>query len=281
MTKLSFSYLVFLVVFVLNACTEKKEIVVGLTQQPVIDKNWQFENTPVWEDEFNTSTIDVSKWSFETGGSGWGNNELQYYTSGANSNITGGMLNINAKKEAFLGSQYTSSRMISKGKGDWLYGRFEIKAKLPRGRGTWPAIWMLSSDNTYGNWPASGEIDIMEHVGFDLDKIHCSVHTSAYNHLRGTQKSANKVITGSTVDFHIYRVDWTPYAVRGYIDNIKYFEFINENSGFTTWPFNKNFHLILNLAVGGNWGGAQGVDDAVFPATLNIDYVKVFKMIPQ
>ncbi|MBC7651943.1 MAG: glycoside hydrolase family 16 protein, partial [Deinococcales bacterium] len=192
-----------------------------------------------------------------------------------------GNLTITAKKESFSGRDYTSSRMITKGKGDWLYGRFEVRAKLPKGRGTWPAIWMLSSDEGYGTWPASGEIDIMEHVGYDANNVHASVHTSAYNHTRGTQKTASKIIPGATDEFSIYRIDWTPYAVRGYIDNVKYFEFINENTGFTTWPFNKKFFMILNLAVGGNWGGAQGVDASVFPASLVVDYVKVYKMVEQ
>jgi beta-glucanase (GH16 family) len=265
---------------VLIACTEKKVVPPVKPIPPVVDQNWQFETTPIWQDDFNSGTApDASKWTFETGGSGWGNNELQYYTGGANSSIVGGNLVINAKRENFSGREYTSSRMITKGKGDWLYGRFEVRAQLPAGRGTWPAIWMLSSDNAYGTWPASGEIDIMEHVGFDLNRIHSSIHTSAYNHTRGTQRTASKVTPGVSTGFHIYRVDWTPYAIRGFIDGVQYFEFVNENTGFTTWPFNKKFHLILNVAVGGNWGGAQGVDPAAFPTSMLVDYVKVYKMI--
>lgn len=270
-----------LIIMLLMACTEEKVIPPVTPVQPVVDKNWQFETTPVWEDDFSSgSTPDASKWTFETGGSGWGNNELQYYTAGPNSTIAGGIMTITAKKESFSGREYTSSRMITKGKGDWLYGRFEVRAKLPKGRGTWPAIWMLSSENSYGTWPSSGEIDIMEHVGYDLDNVHCSVHTSAYNHTRGTQKTASKVVAGSTNDFHIYRIDWTPYAVRGYIDGVQYFEFVNGNTGFTTWPFDKKFHIIMNVAVGGDWGGVQGVDNTVFPAAMQVDYVKVYKMIP-
>jgi beta-glucanase (GH16 family) len=274
------STLIVLVTTTFACCTQKKEVIVNTANQPIVDKNWQFETTPTWEDDFNGTVVDGSKWTFETGGHGWGNNELQYYTSNSNTSIVNGVLNITAKKEVNGNNQYTSTRMITKGKGDWLYGRFEIRAKVPKGRGTWPAIWMLSSDNTYGNWPASGEIDIMEHVGYDANKIHCSVHTSAFNHLRGTQKTATKLISTATDNFHVYRVDWTPFAVRGYIDNVSYFEFKNENSGFAAWPFNKNFHLLLNVAVGGNWGGAQGVDDSAFPASMSVDYVKVFKMIP-
>ncbi len=264
---------------ILIACTDKKEIPEVTPTQAIIDKNWQFETTPVWQDDFTGSTVDASKWTFETGGSGWGNNELEYYTSGANSIVTGGNLTITAKKESFSGREYTSSRMLTKGKGEWLYGRFVVRAKLPKGRGNWPAIWMLSSDESYGSWPSSGEIDIMEQVGFDPNNIHFSVHTSAYNHLRGTQKTAAKIIAGSTDDFHTYRLDWTPYAVRGYIDDVQYFEFVNENKGFTTWPFNKKFFMILNVAVGGDWGGAQGIDANAFPTSMVVDYVKVYKLI--
>jgi beta-glucanase (GH16 family) len=266
----------------LAGCTDKKDIPTVNPTAPVVDLNWQFETTPVWEDNFdNTGAPNASKWTFETGGSGWGNNELQYYTDGSNAEVNNGNLVLTAKAETVGSNNYTSTRMITKGKGDWKYGRFEVRAKLPKGRGTWPAIWMLSSDNSYGTWPASGEIDIMEHVGFDPNNVHCSIHTSAYNHTRGTQKTANTVVAGATDDFHVYRVDWTPYAVRGFVDGTQYFEFVNENTGFTTWPFNKNFFLILNIAVGGNWGGAQGVDNSIFPATMLVDYVRVYKMIEQ
>jgi beta-glucanase (GH16 family) len=276
------SIMFYILAFFLLACTEKKDIPVVAPALPITDLNWKFEATPVWEDNFSTgSTADASKWTFETGGSGWGNNELQFYTSGANSAISGGNLSITAKKENFSGREYTSSRMITKDKGDWLYGRFEVRAKLPRGRGTWPAIWMLSTENSYGTWPASGEIDIMEHVGYDPNKIHSSVHTSAYNHTRNTQRTSSKIIPDATDSFHVYRVDWTPYAIRSYIDGVQYFEFINEGKGFSVWPFDKKQHLILNIAVGGNWGGVQGVDNTVFPATMMVDYVKVYKMIPQ
>ncbi len=274
-------FLVFLLISPTFCCTDKKVIPDIVPSEQIVDKNWQFETTPIWQDDFNTGTsADPTKWTFETGGSGWGNNELQYYTSGANSTITNGNLVITAKKENFTGKEYTSSRMITKGKGDWLYGRFEIKAKLPKGRGTWPAIWLLSSDQAYGQWPASGEIDIMEHVGYEPNNIHFSTHTSAYNHIRGTQKTSSKFIADAVDAFHIYRVDWTPYAVRGYIDGSPYFEFVNNNTGYTAWPFNKPFFLILNVAVGGDWGGVQGVDNTAFPTAMLVDYVKVFKMIP-
>lgn len=262
-------------------CTDKKDIPAVSPAVYVTDRNWQFETTPVWQDDFNTGTApDATKWSYDIGGSGWGNNELQNYTNGNNASIVGGNLVITAKKESLGGSAYTSTRMVTKGKGDWLYGRFEARAKLPKGRGTWPAIWMLSSDDEYGIWPASGEVDIMEHVGFDPNNIHFTIHTALYNGARGTQKSSAKVVPGAIDDFHTYRVDWTPFAVRGYIDDVSYFEYTNDNTGFSTWPFNKKFHLLLNIAIGGNWGGAQGIDDTVFPATMLVDYVKVYKLIP-
>ena len=158
--------------------------------------------TLVWKDEFNKSGLpDSTKWSYDKGRGcpdicGWGNNELQFYTHNRkeNARIVKGKLIIEVHKENFADANYTSARLVSKLKGDWKYGRFEIKAKIPKGRGTWPAIWMLSSDNAYGNWPSSGEIDIMEHVGYDANKIHCSIHTSAYNHTRGTQKTSTKII---------------------------------------------------------------------------------------
>ena len=264
-----------------TGCTEKSTI--STTQGPTVitEQNWAFETTPMWEDNFNANgNPDPSKWVLETGGSGWGNNELQNYTASGNASVTGGNLVITAKKESSNGRNYSSARLITKGKAEWTYGRFEIRAKLPKGRGTWPAIWMLHATPSYGSWPASGEIDIMEHVGYEPNKVHFSVHTSAYNHSIGTQKSSNKIVPTATDEFHKYRLDWTPFSVKGFIDDVQYFEFKNENAGFTKWPFNIKYFMILNVAVGGNWGGAQGVDDSVFPASLEIDYVKVFKLIP-
>ena len=263
----------------LIACTQKKDVITASGTQVVTDKNWKFETTPMWADEFNGATVDASKWTFETGGSGWGNNELEYYTAGTNSKTDGSNLVIEARKESSNGMNYTSSRMITRGKGDWTYGRFEVRAKLPRGRGTWPAIWMLSSDSKYGSWPASGEIDIMEHVGYDQNNVHFSVHTQAYNHVINTQKTSEKIVPSASDSFHVYRTDWTPYAVKGYIDGVQYFEFTNNNQGYTAWPFNQKFFMILNLAVGGNWGGAQGVDNNIFPQQMQVDYVRVYKMI--
>ena len=184
------------------------------------------------------------------------------------------ILKITAKKESFGGREYTSVRMITKNKADWLYGRLEIKAKLPKGRGTWPAIWMLPAESFYGVWTNSGEIDIMEHIVFDLKNVHFTLHANAFYGANG--KGGNKIISSATDDFHIYRLDWTSYGIRGYFDNEKVFEYLNPGAGFTTWPYDKKFHLLLNIAVGGNWGGAQGVDDTIFPTTMEIDYVRVY-----
>jgi beta-glucanase (GH16 family) len=247
-----------------------------------VDKNWTFETTPLWQDNFDTPGLpDPAKWSYDIGGGGWGNNELQYYTSGVQNNakVENGNLVITAIKESIGGLNYSSARLVSKNKGDFLYGRIEISAKLPAGRGTWPALWMLPTDFAYGTWPKSGEIDIMEHVGYDPNNVHFSIHTEAYNHSINTQRTSTQLIPTALTAFHKYRMDWTPYAVRGYFDDQLVFTFVNDGSGYKKWPFDKRFHLLFNIAVGGNWGGAQGVDDSVFPAKLEVDYVRVYKMI--
>jgi beta-glucanase (GH16 family) len=234
--------------------------------------------TLVWNDEFDGQYINPNKWSWEINGDGGGNNELQYYTgSPNNSYVENGKLVIKAIKENYNGKEYTSARLRTLNKGDWLYGRIEVSAKVPAGRGTWPAIWMLSSDWSYGGWPESGEIDIMEHVGYDPNVIHGSIHTKAYNHIIGTQKSTALTIPNATYTFHTYAIEWFADHIDFYIDQYKYFTFNNENSGWEKWPFDKRFHLILNLAVGGNWGGVQGVDENAFPAQMEVDYVRVYK----
>ena len=277
MLSLIFSFVILLA----TSCSKKKGEGGVLTPQPPVDKNWAFETTPVWQDEFDyTGLPATAKWGYDVGGHGWGNNELQFYTERLeNAKVENGNLVITAIKENYQGKNYTSARLISKNKGDWLYGRIEVRAKLPTGRGTWPAIWMLPTDWAYGGWPNSGEIDIMEHVGYDVNNVLFSIHTKNYNHSIGTQRSGSLHIPTATTEFHLYRVDWTPYAVRGYFDNQLVFTFVNDGKGYATWPFDKKFHILLNLAVGGNWGGAQGVDETIWPKSLEIDYVRVYKMI--
>ncbi|MFD1768349.1 family 16 glycosylhydrolase [Sphingobacterium suaedae] len=255
------------------------------TDQSPTPTNYAFSNTPSWADEFNYNGLpDQSKWSYDVGSKhqGWGNNELQYYTEANTANVLvkNGVLQITARKEQKGGMNYTSARLVSKGKGDFLYGRFEARAKLPTGRGTWPAIWMLPTTWTYGGWPSSGEIDIMEHVGYDQDVVHVSVHTKAYHHSINTQKTATKKIAHASQEFHTYRVDWTPEYIKGFIDDLEIFHFTNEKTGFEVWPFDQKFHWLINLAIGGNWGGSQGVSDDIFPAKLEVDYVRVYDLLP-
>ena len=234
----------------------------------------------VWNDEFETDSIpDASKWGYDLGGGGWGNQELQYYTNRPeNAKVDSGKLIITALKENYSGMNYTSARLVTRQKGDWLYGRIEVNAKLPAGRGTWPAIWMLPTDWEYGGWPASGELDIMEHVGYDMGNVHATIHTAAYNGALGTQKGNGIYISDVAEAFHTYAMEWSEDTIQFYADEVKYFTYINNHTNYTTWPFNKRFHLLLNIAIGGTWGGLQGVDDEIFPQTLEIDYVRVYEI---
>ncbi len=236
----------------------------------------------VWNDEFDyTGLPDSARWSYDTKGNdfGWGNNEAQFYTENDSSNawVDNGLLRIKARNKTVGNKQYTSARLITKGKGDWLYGRFEIRAKLPSGRGTWPAIWMLPTDWEYGGWPRSGEIDIMENVGYNPDSIFGSAHTKTYNHIIGTQKTKGIYCPTSNTGFHVYALEWDKNEIRMYLDNTHYFTFKNEGTGPDEYPFVKRFHLILNLAIGGNWGGSHGIQHGVVPCEMLVDYVRVYK----
>lgn len=236
----------------------------------------------VWNDEFSYSGLpDAAKWGYDVGGSGWGNNELQYYTENRleNARVENGNLVVEARKENYGGMEYTSARLVTRQKGDWLYGRMEAYAKLPSGRGTWPAIWMLPTNWAYGSWPKSGEIDIMEYVGYDPGVVHGSIHTEAYNHVLGTQITSTINVPTAETAYHLYAVEWSPEKIDIYVDNTKYFTFANEHTDYTTWPFDKAFHLLLNIAVGGNWGGAQGVDPNIWPQRMYVDYVRVYQSL--
>ena len=243
------------------------------------------EWTLVWSDEFDDAGLpDTSKWAYDMGGHGWGNQELQYYTEARpeNARVEDGHLVITARKEAWDGNEYTSARLVSK--HDWTYGRFEARAKLPSGRGTWPAIWMLPTNDTYGPdyWPDNGEIDIMEHVGYAPDTVHATVHTEAYNHTKGTQRGQAIHVPDARSAFNVYAVEWTPDSIRGYVNDRKYFTFPNErrtepDANWQEWPFDHPFHFVLNIAVGGTWGGAKGVDPTIWPQEMRIDYVRVYQ----
>ena len=231
----------------------------------------------VFSDEFDyQGEPNPEHWNYETGGGGWGNNELQTYTdSRDNSYVTNGTLKIHARKS--LTGVWTSARMVTSGKVSWKYGKFEIRAKLPHGVGTWPAIWMMPQNSVYGTWPKSGEIDIMEHVGYDPGIVHGSVHTEAFNHKDGTQKSGSVEVPDAQVQFHVYGIEWTPDEIKWFVDGEQYYSFSNLQISYKEWPFDQPFFLILNIAIGGDWGGAQGIDPNLEEAIMEVDYVRVYK----
>jgi beta-glucanase (GH16 family)/glycerophosphoryl diester phosphodiesterase len=234
----------------------------------------------IWSDEFNQDGLpDSSKWNYQTGGNGWGNNELQYYTEKDTNNVVikNGILHITAIKQKTGKNLYTSARLTTKNKAGFKYGKIEARAKLPAGRGTWPAIWMLGENIDEAGWPAGGEIDIMEHVGYEKDTVRGTVHTEAYNHVKGTQKGAAVFISDPYGSFHVFSIEWTPGKIDFFMDGKMYYRFENEHKTKKEWPFDQPFYLILNLAIGGNWGGKMGVDETIFPANFQIDYVRVFQ----
>lgn len=249
---------------------------VAVSQPSASPASWRL----AWSDEFNyTGLPDSTKWSYEEGGRGWGNHELEYYTKSekANADVHGGILYITARKEQRDKNGYTSARLRTKYKGDWLYGRIEVRAKLPAGRGLWPAIWMLPTDWSYGDWPGSGEIDIMENVGFKPDTVFGSVHTKRFNHVIGTQFTKGFRLTDAYTKFHVYAIEWYPDRITFFVDDKAYATFRNTGKGPDEWPFDKRFHLLLNVAVGGGWGGAKGVDESIFPRSMEVDYVRVYQ----
>jgi len=242
----------------------------------------------VWSDEFDGAKIDESKWSYDLGDGcqispdlcGWGNNELEYYTSGPeNSYLENGNLVIKAKKETplYLGEhQYTSARMVTKNKGDWKYGRIDVRAKLPIGQGIWPAIWMLSTDEVYGGWPTSGEIDIMEYIGSEPDKVFGTIH---YGHDFWRFNSQDTILEAGVFasDFHVFTVLWNEDCIQFQLDGINYGEPNTRSTVLpTTYPFDQKFHLLLNVAVGGNLPGNPNAS-TVFPQTMEVDYVRVYQ----
>lgn len=248
------------------------------SDQKFIDEEYQL----VWSDEFDyTGLPDSTKWIYDTEGNdaGWGNQEAQYYTVAKKENawVENGVLNITALKEQVKGKEYTSARLNSK--ETWLHGRIEVRAKLPKGRGTWSAIWMMPKDWTFndGGWPRIGEIDIMEHVGHNLGTIHASAHSKDYQWQKDTQQTNTIQLPNVDEKFHSYILEWTPEIMKAYVDDQLYFEYKNEGLGLSKWPYIKPFYLILNLAVGGAWGGVEGIDDSAFPQTMEIDYVRIYQ----
>ena len=256
------------------------------------DADWNL----VWSDEFDSAEIDATKWSPNIWPARKVNDEDQAYTPREeNLRIENGMLVIEAHREAYDDASYTSGRLHSSGKGDFLYGRFEVRAKLPRGQGSWPAIWMLPSDpfkyattcaagedwqgsSTCDAWPNSGEMDIMEHVGYQMGHVHGTVHTRAYYWVEWEQRKGRILDDDVADEFHVYAMEWSPERIDIFVDDTLYFTYMNENKGWEEWPFDQPFHLILNIAVGGVWGRAGGpIDDSIFPQRMLVDYVRVFE----
>jgi beta-glucanase (GH16 family) len=267
----------------------------ALVPMPANADDWKL----VWSDEFDQSGLpDTARWGSEFGYVR--NNERQFYTRGRreNARVENGMLVIEARQERYpiptsetaakSGSRrkrqatggfadYTSASLTTRGKATWTYGRIEVRAKLPSGRGTWPAIWTLGTNIERAGWPACGEIDIMEHVGFDPGVIHANIHTAKYNHARKTNKGDKIVIADASQKFHVYAVEWDAKKIDFFVDSHKYFTYQNERTGRDAWPYDKDQYLILNLAIGGGWGGQKGIDHSIFPQRYFIDYVRVYQ----
>jgi len=254
----------------------------------------------VWTDEFDyTGKPDPTKWGYELGFIR--NNEKQYYTDSLkNVRVDNGYLIIEAHKERIANkdfrsesfkdrswlhyiskidtAQYTSASITTQNIAEWTYGKIEVKAKLSKGVGLWPAIWMLGENKAEVGWPKCGEIDIMEHVGYEKDSIFGTIHTQAYNHMIGTQRGKKIFIDKPYNEFHIYSIEWTPEKMDFLLDDVVYNHIENEHKTTDEWPFDQNFHFKLNIAIGGGLGGKKGIDDSVFPQQMVIDYVRVYQI---
>ncbi len=241
-----------------------------------------------WSDEFDGAALDRSKWSFDTSRNkeGWYNKELQYYAADRSENLRleGGRLIIEARKDPeairklpdWGRQQYSSAKIITRGKASFRYGFVEARAKLPCARGTWPAIWMLPDGDS--RWPEGGEIDILEHVGSQPGVVHANLHTGLFNHARGTHRGAQTPLPTACEQFHRYQLHWTPEAITIGVDDRAYMRVRNDQPGGEgAWPFDRPFYLILNLAMGGDWAGAKGMDDAALPQRFEVDYVRFWQ----
>lgn len=236
----------------------------------------------VFRDEFSgTGLPDKKKWKYEVGVPNK-NGEPQYYTENRLENCrkAKGNLVIEGRKEKFKGADITSAALESN--QSFLYGYFEVRAKVPTGRGTWPAIWFLGQSlrekgSASRGWPLCGEIDLMENVGYDPDQIHFSIHTKKYNHIQGTQKTHTITVPKASEGFHTYGLDWKPNVIDFYFDGKKVYTYANDHTGEEAWPFDKPIYMILNMAIGGFWGGAKGIDDSIFPCQFLVDYVRVYR----
>jgi beta-glucanase (GH16 family) len=232
----------------------------------------------VWSDEFDTpfsedSQVDPGTW---TARDGPGFRSEQYTSNTANVRVADGRLLLEARYDAEQDPLYTSGLIHTHNKRHWTYGRIDVRAKLPIGRGTWPAIWMLPTEEHYGGWPGSGEIDIMEHFGEGPTTVFGTVHTKAFN-WRNTPPNGHGssiVVSTAETEFHIYTVEWSPDRIDFYVDNDKFHTFPNQSGNWEQWPFDRPFYLLLNVTVGGT---EAGIDNEAFPATMEIDYVRLYK----
>jgi beta-glucanase (GH16 family) len=240
---------------------------------------WQL----VWADEFDYGNIpDPARWSYEKGYIR--NREAQYYTANRaeNARIEDGCLVIEARADSLpvnngKVAKITSAAIETRDHLSWKYGRVEVRAKIPVGKGTWPAIWMMPQDRSAG-WPACGEIDIMENVGFQPDVIHQTIHTQAANHVKHNSHGTTTRVSRLADDFHVYAMQWDESSVQMFIDGKQTFEFQKPaGAGPDVWPFDKPFYVILNVAIGGAWGGQRGIDPAIFPCRMLVDYVRVYQ----
>lgn len=238
----------------------------------------------VWADEFDGNHIDTTKWTYDIGNWGWGNFEWQYYTENReeNARIEDGNLIIEARKDD-MGQRYTSARLTTRGKISFQYGKIEFRAKVPPAKGNWAAGWTLGDDYVDElSWPYCGEIDILESVGFEMDNktgngiAHASAHSGAYYFKLGNQPTATTEVENMNNKFHTYAVEWTPEYIKAFVDGDHYFTY-DDNSTELSWPFDKPHNIILNLAMGGGWGGAQGMNDTVTSQKMIIDYVRVYE----
>ena len=247
-----------------------------LYQESIVDGYELF-----WNDEFNQDSLNMNFWNIEKWSEGAFNEESQrYVNSRENITIINGKLYIRAKKDSPFdpnNPSYSSGRINTKGKVELQYGYWEIRAKLPQGIGTWPAIWMLNSKIDSVGWPYCGEIDIMEHVGFDPNKVFFSIHNAnLYGDVHGTSQQGVYELNTLETSFHNYAIEWGDSFIRGYIDGILYFDYRKNSTSFNDWPYDNKFFLILNLAIGGAWGGIQGIDNSIFPASFIIEYVRLY-----
>ncbi len=240
-------------------------------------QDWQL----VWSDEFDTpGAPDPERWNYDIGGHGWGNQELQYYTDReVNARVEGGVLVIEAHRETFSGSDYTSARLVTRDRAAWRYGRIEARIKLPFGQGIWPAFWMLPEDSPYGGWPAGGEIDIMEYLGHDTDRVYGTLHSGggALGH-RFTGTHYDLVEGTFEENFHVFALEWEPRVMRWYVDGELYLTQVSWSSAGGPYPapFDTPFHILINLAVGGQWPGYPD-ETTTFPQRMEVDYVRVYE----